>query len=91
MEWVQPGTAVINVASYKVCPSSDRGLFSTARSACGPTGPTKDALPSCKNVDEAELLKVPGVKYCPLVGKVAVGLGRIVALHHRPSTSYRNR
>jgi methylenetetrahydrofolate dehydrogenase (NAD+) len=29
---------------------------------------------SFKNVDEAELLKIPGVKYVPLVGKVTVAM-----------------
>jgi methylenetetrahydrofolate dehydrogenase (NAD+) len=42
-EWIQPGTTVVNVASFK-------------------------------NVDEESLLKIPGVVYVPLVGKVTVAM-----------------
>ena len=42
-EWIQPNTAVVNVASFK-------------------------------NVDEEALLKVPGVVYVPMVGKVTVAM-----------------
>jgi len=57
-EWVQPGTIVVNVASYK-------------------------------NVDEAALLKIPGVRYVPQVGKVTVAmlernLMRLYDQFHRP-------
>ena len=43
VDWVQPGTVIINVSHFK-------------------------------NVDEEELLKVPGVKYIPLIGKVTVSM-----------------
>ena len=43
VEWIQPYTTVINVASYK-------------------------------NVDEESLLKIPGVIYVPMVGKVTVAM-----------------
>mmetsp|Transcript_17481 Transcript_17481/g.27242 ORF Transcript_17481/g.27242 Transcript_17481/m.27242 type:complete len:370 (-) Transcript_17481:249-1358(-) len=43
IEWIQPGTVVVNVASFK-------------------------------NVDETELLKIPGVVYVPMVGKVTVAM-----------------
>ena len=42
-EWIQPGTTVVNVSSFK-------------------------------NVDEDELLKIPGIVYVPLVGKVTVAM-----------------
>ncbi|KAL3938217.1 MAG: hypothetical protein SGBAC_006824 [Bacillariaceae sp.] len=43
IEWIQPNTTVVNVASFK-------------------------------NVDEESLLKVPGVVYVPMVGKVTVAM-----------------
>ena len=43
LDWVRPGTIVINVSSYK-------------------------------NVDAPELLKIDGVRYVPLVGKVTVAM-----------------
>ena len=42
-EWIQPNSAVVNVASFK-------------------------------NVDEESLLKIPGVVYVPMVGKVTVAM-----------------
>lgn len=43
IEWIKPGSVVVNVASFK-------------------------------NVDETELLKIPGVVYVPTVGKVTVAM-----------------
>ena len=58
VEWVRPGTVVMNVSQYK-------------------------------NVDEQALLKVPGVVYVPMVGKVTVAmlernLMRLVENFHMP-------
>uniref|UniRef100_A0A7S3LJ10 Methenyltetrahydrofolate cyclohydrolase n=1 Tax=Aplanochytrium stocchinoi TaxID=215587 RepID=A0A7S3LJ10_9STRA len=58
VDWVQPGTVVVNVSHFK-------------------------------NVDEKELLKIPGVKYIPLIGKVTVAmlernLIRLVENFHTP-------
>jgi hypothetical protein len=60
-EWIQPGTTVVNVASFK-------------------------------NVDEEELMKIPGVVYVPLVGKVTVAmlernLMRLFDQFHHPKTA----
>ncbi|GKY94883.1 hypothetical protein MPSEU_000453200 [Mayamaea pseudoterrestris] len=64
-EWIQPGTTVVNVASFK-------------------------------NVDEEELLKIPGVVYVPLVGKVTVAmlernLMRLFDQFHHPNSVNRER
>lgn len=62
-EWIQPGTTVVNVSSFK-------------------------------NVDEESLLKIPGVVYVPLVGKVTVAmlernLMRLFDQFHNPKTQHR--
>ena len=61
VEWIQPHTTVINVASFK-------------------------------NVDEESLLKIPGVIYVPMVGKVTVAmlernLMRLFDNFHHPKIS----
>ena len=62
-EWIQKGTVVVNVASFK-------------------------------NVDEAALLEIPGVRYVPQVGKVTVAMlernvMRLYDQFHRPNRRVR--
>jgi len=63
-EWIQEGSTVVNVASFK-------------------------------NVNEEELLKIPGVNYVPMVGKVTVAmlernLMRLFENFHHPDRKYDN-